>query len=113
MTILTANFNPLLNYTIAATTSSTNQVIGQPPAVSGFAGNGNGHLDIFIQNGSSGVAYVKWGMSAQTAVVGGLDSVPVMPGMAPVFHMGEPATNVAVILGTGTGNVYVSIGSGS
>ena len=113
MTVQVENFYPQLNYTVSATTNNVNTVIAQPPAVAGSAGTGNGHCNLLVQNQSTGIAYVAWGMTAATAAVGGISSVPVPVGAAMVFGMGGPMTNVAVILGSGSGSVFLSVGTGS
>lgn len=112
MTVQVQSFNPILNYTVAATTNNVDTTIAQPTAVAGAAGTANGHTCLLVQNQASGVAYVDWGTTAQTAAVGGLGSLPVPANAALLVDMGGPMTHVAVILGSGSGSVYLSVGNG-
>lgn len=113
MSIELQNFTPALNYTLAATTTSQNTAITQPASAAGvgLAGSGGGYVNLRIYNATAAVAFISWGMSAQTATVAA--SFPVGPGASPVINMGCPATNVGCILSAGTGNVYFSPGGGS
>lgn len=114
MTINTQNFFPILNYTVSATASSVPQAIAQPPNVTGSAGNAGGYTDVMISNSTVAVAYASWAAGGTAvATVGGLNCVPIPSGATMVFAMGIPATSIAVILSTGTGNVFVSVGNGS
>jgi hypothetical protein len=103
----TLNFQPTSNssnYTVAATNASTNQVVTQPNNT-GLAG-----IDLLISNGAATVAHLRWGTVAQTAVT---TDFAVLPGETMVVNMGVAATNIAVILESGSGNVYLSLGIGS
>lgn len=98
------NFSPFNNYIVAATTSSTNQVVVQPTL-------GQKCRDLTISNNSTGVAYIAWGQTTQTATS---SNFAVLPGAIMTIDMGlNPVTNIAVLLATGSGNVYLSIGIGT
>ena len=100
----TKNFTPYGNYTVAASTTSANQVITQP--ASGEVAN-----DLQISNSTAGVAFITYGTSAQTATSAGF---AVMPGAIEVISMGNlPITNIGVILSAGSGSVYLSNGLGA
>lgn len=114
MSITISNFSPKNcnadgNYTIAASTTGTNQVMQQPP--SGTYG-ANGYNTILITNSASSAAFLSWGMTNQAGVVS-TSSFQVPPGAVMTIDMGFPATNIAAILASGTGNVYISLGNGS
>lgn len=102
------NFNPFNNYIVAASTTSANQVVAQP------TGNDGAPItaatDLLVANNTTGVAFISWGLVAQTATNA---NVAVLPGAIMTFDMGTPATNVAVLLSTSSGNVYISIGTGT
>lgn len=102
------NFSPYTNYIIAASTTSANQVVVQPTFNAGSPINGA--TDLLVSNNTSGVAYVSWGLTAQTATSA---NIAIMPGAIMAIDMGLAATNVAVLLSAGSGNVYISIGVGT
>ena len=112
MGINVANFKGAVqSFTLAATNSSQNTAVTQPPAVSGSAGNAGGYTDILVYNASAGVAFLNFGMAAATATTTSPDFVA--PGAMQIINMNCPYTNVAIILSAGTGNVYFALGSGS
>ena len=121
MTIVLQNFTPKNctvdgNYTIAATTTGANQVLQQPPqpsqpSNSGGVYSGNGYSTIRVYNSGTNPVFLSWGNTNQAAVVT-TSSVVVAPGATSILDMGNPYTNLGVIYGTGTGNVYVSLGQG-
>lgn len=106
----TLNFCPKNNYTVAATTSSSNTVVAN-----GTLNEGSQYTDICISNNTAGVAYIKWGTTSQTAVVGGLTSFPILAGETVTLNTGLAVTNVGVILagGTASGNVFITLGVGA
>lgn len=106
MSIKTEDFNPSLNYTISASTTSANQVIAQPTAPYGYR-------RIRIFNNAADIAFVTWGSASQTAVQDTVNCVQVGAGAIETFDMGSAYTNVGVILiaAASAGKVYVSIGS--
>ena len=98
------NFTPYGNYAISATTSSTNQAVTQPSS-------GTGARDLYIYNPNAGIAFVAYGTTSQTANT--TTSFAVPPGAAMIIDMDVFATNVAVIMSTGSGTVYISVGTGT
>lgn len=65
-------------------------------------------LQIF--NNTSAVAFCTWGVGAQTAIAGA--SYPVAPGAVVVVNCLPQIDTVAVILSSGSGNVYFTKGWG-
>ena len=106
------NFTPFNSYVISASTASANQVVVQPTQT------GAGTImpvqtpatDLMVSNTTGAVAYVAWGTTAQTATS---SNVAVAAGAIEIFDMGVAATNVAVLLASGTGSVDISIGVGT
>lgn len=112
MTIALKNFKASgSSYTLSATTSSQNTVVAQPTPVAGTAGFAGGYCDLHVYNSTTGVAFIAYGTSAATATTSSGDFVA--PGAEVVISMGMPATNVAIILSAGSGNVYFAVGEGS
>jgi hypothetical protein len=112
MTISLKNFKGFgSSYTLAATTTSQNTAVSQPAAVAGTAGFAGGYSDLEVYNGSTGVAFIAYGTSPATATTSSPDFVA--PGAIVILNMGMPATNVAIILSSGSGNVYFAVGEGS
>lgn len=109
MTLGIQNFQSNQNYTIVGSTSSQNQAFTQRDITNPL--NGAGMSAIRVANNATGVAFVRWGKGAQAAVAATDDFV--LPGEDIVFNMGYGNDNFAVILPTGTGNIYVGIGNGS
>ena len=99
------------SYTVSATTSNVNTAVNQPTAVAGSAGTGGGYTDLHVYNATTGVAFIAYGMTAATATTTSADFVS--PGAEVIISMGVPATNVAVILSTSSGSVYLAVGDGS
>ena len=83
---------------VAASGSSADE------ALPGTAGN-----QCRVYNGSAAMAFVRFGVGAQTAVL--TDSF-VAPGNTEVFSIPPTVDTVAAILSTGTGNVYFQRGMG-
>lgn len=117
MSIQTENFCPASAYVIAATTTSSNTALTQPPNVTGpvanTAGNSGGYSTIVVYNAAAKVAYLSFGNASQTATASSLYQVP--PGVQNTFDLTIPATNVGVILesGASAANVYLMLGTGS
>ena len=86
---------------IAATTTSVSTAI--PDAASPRV------TTLRVFNGSSAVAHFRTGVGAQTAV---LTDTFIAPGSTETFIVPGNHTHVGVILGAGTGPVYVQRGSG-
>lgn len=106
MSIAVSNFSPNSNYTIAASGTSTNIALTQPSEPGGSGGN----RDLQIFNSAAAPAFARWGEGTLTATT---SDYVIAPGAIQVVRMGSNYTSLAVILSTGTGNVYVSLGSGS
>ena len=87
--------------TLAASTTS---------AGAALAGTGD---TVLVSNPAAAVAWValSGGSGPPTAVVG--TGYPVLPGARRLIASAMTVTQAAVILTTGTGNVYVETGSGS
>lgn len=89
------------NVAIAATTSSGSAALPGNTEVPG---------SIRVYNsGTTGVAFVRWGASAPTAVA---TDTFVAPGSTEVFSIPPGVTHVAAILSASTGNVYFQRGGG-
>lgn len=98
------NFTPYETHAVSASTTSANQTFTQPA-------QGESARDLLVQNPTDAVVFVKWGTTAQTATA---SSFPVMPGAIMIIDTGTtPATNVAVLLSSGTGTIYLSLGVGA
>ena len=112
MTISTAIFKPHSNYTISASSTSSNTALTQVTPVEGVTANAGGNTILHIYNATGAVAYFTWGKSAQTATNAGF---AIAPGAIETVDMGVPATNLGCILEAGAtaGSVYVSLGSGA
>jgi hypothetical protein len=113
MTIEVLNFTPNMAYTIAASTTTSNTALTQPPAVSGSAGNAGGYVNVVVYNSTNGVAFLQFGNASQTATTSSIYQVG--PGVTMDFGLASAYTNVGVILSVGatSGNVYLMLGSGS
>lgn len=101
-------FMPLATARLAATTTSKRMTL---PA------DGT-HFRVFNEGATT--AWVHFGQSGVTAVIPAADAhgpaTPVAPGSVELFRRNpssaSPVTHVAVILGTGTGDVHVTVGEG-
>jgi hypothetical protein len=94
-------FSPLGDSaTVAASTSSAGA------ALAGAAGAGQ---SVRVYNAASAVAFVRFGAGAQTALA---TDTMVAPGATEVFTISDRVTNVAALLGAGTGNVLFQRGAG-
>ena len=94
----TQPFVPSGTVTLAATVAT---------AAAPLAGPGD---TVLIFNASAGIAFVTFGNGAAVATVFG---TPVPPGAQMMLYIGPVANWVAAILSTGTGNVYVTSGTGT
>lgn len=101
----TVNFNPFNNYTVSASNVSADQTVVQPTDASI-----TGATDLLISNSTAAVAFVRWGTTTQTAVT---TDFAVLPGAIVCVNTGIAVTHVGVILASGSGSVYLSIGVGS
>ncbi len=71
-----------------------------------LAGNGE---SVRVVNDTTSMAFVKFGVGAQTATAADL---PIPATSVEVFRIPDNVTHYAVILATGTGNVYFTRGEG-
>lgn len=113
MTIEIQAFNPVTAYVISASTTTANQALTQPPTVSGMAGNAGGYTQVRVFNSNAAkFAFFQVGNTAQTATAASIFQVPPATGL--VFELGQPYTNLGVILdaGASASNFYVMLGSG-
>jgi hypothetical protein len=83
--------------TFAATTSTLSAPLGSGDTA-------------LVYNASAGIAFVSFGNGAAVATLTG---VPIPPGATRLLYIGPVANFAAVILSTGTGNVYVTSGNGT
>ena len=95
-----APFKPITNATVSASTTSTNVALGT-------AGD-----SVMVYNASNSTAFVNWGSNT---VVATTSHFPVPAGSRTLLDIGSfnSLTHVAVVLGTGSGTVYLNQGSGS
>lgn len=94
-----APFAPFGTLTQAATTSSAGAALPRAK-----------DQTCVIYNATAGIAFCKVGAGAQTATAA---DYPVPAGGHRTIQLRESDTHAAVILSTGTGNVYFSVGDGS
>lgn len=94
------NFEGIESVVIAATTSSQNITFSNPQPYA---------TDLRVANSTGSTCFVAWGVGTQIA---SSPIHPVLAGEDVVFNKGT-ATDVAVILLSGTGNVYLEQGYGS
>ena len=95
-----APFRPAGTVTIAASTTS---------ATAQLAGGGS---SVLIYNESSATAFVRLGAASGLTALAGSD-YPVPAGARTVIDGGPFILYAAVVLRSGTGNVYVSLGDGA
>jgi len=115
----TQNFNSYSqSYTVSATASNQNTVVTQPTGASvtsiqQSAGSGAGYTDLIVYNGGTTMAFLNWGMTAAAAVATTTSPCFVPPGAIMVFSMGQPYTNVGIILASSTGSITFAVGEGA
>lgn len=99
------NFNPHLagGFAISATTSSSSVTFSQI---------GINNTEVYIFNSGTTNAFAVWGVGAQTATSTGTGSIVLPPGSVQVFNK-QHADTIAVIMGSGTGTIYVMSGQGN
>lgn len=99
------NFSPFANFTVSASGTSQNTTVTQPTA-------GAPCRDLLISNGTTGTCFVKWGVGSQTATAAA--DFAVLPGAIMTIDMGPlPVTGIGVITPSGTGSIYLSVGTGT
>jgi hypothetical protein len=85
--------------TVSASTTSADEAIAML-----------GKTTILVTNASSSLAYIKSGIGAQTATSA---NTPVLALTAQSFTIPANHDTVAVLLVSGTGNVYFTVGQGA
>ena len=97
--------------TLSVTSSSSNVNLPSTasPTNTTNAGPVGGNTVLRIANTGTGLAFVRWGVGAQTAVT---TDMPILPGTVEVFGMGLTANNVAAITATGSTTLYITCGDG-
>lgn len=110
-----ANVNPFTpvgaTVTVSATTSSSDEALPATAVGSSTTNAGTiGGADVLrFYNAGTAIAFVRWGVGAQTAVT---TDMPVAPGTIEVFSKAYEADTVAAITAAGTATVYVTAGRG-
>jgi hypothetical protein len=66
---------------------------------------------VLVMNSTSGVAFIRFG--TDSSVTATTADTPVPPNARMLMHCGEIASTVSVVLGSGSGNVYVTRGDGT
>lgn len=84
--------------TVAASTTSADESIST-----------KGRTQVLVTNAAAALAYIKSGIGAQTATSA---DTPVLASSAQVFSIPSNHDTVAVLLASGTGNVYFTVGIG-
>jgi hypothetical protein len=84
--------------TVAASTTSADEAIAT-----------KGRTQILVTNAATVLAYIKSGIGAQTATSA---DTPVLGNSAQTFTIPSNHDTVAVLLASGTGNVYFTVGIG-
>ena len=104
------NFRPnqFMTFAVGTSSAAATQLITQDI---GSSLNSSNIIDLRVFNNANGVAFVQWGGTGVVAT--STTGYPVGAGVDTVVSMGRPALGVSVIMGTGTGAVYVSPGDGS
>lgn len=90
-------FEPQIHYSLSVSTSSASQSIYANARI------------VRLYNSTDGVVFVRWGTGAQTAVT---TDMALAPGGVEVFDKGS-ANTLAAIMSSGSGTLYISVGSGS
>lgn len=99
MTVGAVNpFRPLATVTLAASTTAASATL----PLTGDA--------LRIVNGTAAIAFVAIGKGTATATTA---SYPVPPGEAALIAAGPYIDVVAVLLSSGSGNVYATVGEGT
>ena len=112
MTVRIQGFNPILNYVVGGTSTSSAVVIAQPlnNSPTGY-GNSAGYTNVQFYNPGNFTAFASWSMGTATATASTNALIPATGYIR--YEMGYPATSIAVILGSATtGNIYIAVGDG-
>lgn len=93
----TQPFTPSGTLTLAASTTTANGSLPQGDTV-------------LVYNATTGIAFVTFGNGSAVATAAG---TPIPPGATRLLYVGPVVNYAAAILSTGTGNVYVTSGTGT
>jgi hypothetical protein len=93
-----AAFSPEATVSVAASTASTAVALGTGPS-------------LLVYNGSSSTAFLRLG--ATTALTATTAAMPIPAGSQVLLGIGATVSAAAVILATGTGQVFFTRGSGA
>jgi hypothetical protein len=94
--------------TIAATGTSAATALGAPRA-----GNPEMPATCRVVNAGTGVAFIKFGVSTDTAAVTGDTSVPLAQNAREVFWVPTGTTHIiTIVAAAGTATVYATLGQG-
>lgn len=95
--------------TVSATAASSATSLG----TTGRGGNPDMPATARVYNAGTGLAFVKFGASTDTAAVTSDTSVPIASGNTETFWVPAAATHVVIIVAAaGTATVYVTLGQG-
>lgn len=95
----TQPFRPSGTVTLNASTAATNAAM---------LGVGEAAL---VTNATAGIAFLRFG--TDNTVTATKADTPILPGVRMLIHAGELASTVSVVLGSGSGSVYVTRGDGT
>lgn len=103
------NFSPYGSLVIAGTTASASATFTTTASANASS--------VMVYNSGTTTAYLAFGKTSATAVVAGSTETQnayfVAPGAIVVFTKGNNNDTVAVIYGSGSGNVLISAGEGA
>ena len=95
--------------TVAATGASAATALVSVPR----AGNPEMPMTCRVVNGGAGVAFIKFGISTDTAALVGDTSVPVPSGNTEVFWVPAGSTHIiTIVAAAGTATLYATPGQG-
>ncbi len=95
----TQPFRPSGTVTIAAATTAAQATL-----------NGTGEA-VLVTNAASGIAFIRFGTDSTVAAT--TSDTPVPAGSRMLMHSGTLASNASVVLGSGSGSVYLTRGDGT
>lgn len=104
MAMATQTFEPA-NWTTATVVLSASTT----SAGAALVGTTKSQDCVRIMNDTNSTAFVRFGAGSQTAVA---TDTPILAKSVELFGLDPDETHVAVILGSGTGTVYVTTGKG-
>jgi hypothetical protein len=120
MSSVTLPFSPILpTVTRAVTSSSASVALGTTARTSQTASptpqgapTFPGGFSVRVVNDGTVISFIEFGYgSAATAAVA--SSIPMLPGTAEIFSVGEGCTHISAITASGTATVYATPGQGN